>query len=331
MTNEFNQKQSIKHIFMFAPNVDAFRGRYEGETESKIKALFDTITSYLNHYQRNVTENNPKEPMALLCLDEGESLLGKRTDRDASTGRSVGPFLQMMDGVQSDRRIVTVVITNYAEMLDQAIYRRLTLRIHIGLPDKDSIILQIIHQVLVQHFMEGLHIQFISPNAQIDQMYSIFKRFGHPTLFLTEDHMKLEILPLLRTDHPKQHLGYSPSDLIQGFKFACNLCSRRCLQNTSKFLTVLRGMTDPTKDEYDYSDLKGPQGKFIQNVDALWIYDAQGKSQYTLDSIKRKDLIVSFDFQLKDIKQAFDVRYFRNSSTYEDYQRIDDWEKGNKK
>jgi SpoVK/Ycf46/Vps4 family AAA+-type ATPase len=120
---------SIPRSVFFAPTPAELKGKYEGETEKQIKAVFDCA-------QRSIDSNTAQN--AIIFLDEFESLAGERSD-DASMARSVNAFLQAMDGVQKRRGVSVVAATNYPWRLDSAILRRFSARILVDLPDTEAI------------------------------------------------------------------------------------------------------------------------------------------------------------------------------------------------
>eukprot|EP00920_Eleutheroschizon_duboscqi_P018522 GHVT01044066.1.p1 GENE.GHVT01044066.1~~GHVT01044066.1.p1 ORF type:complete len:426 (+),score=45.37 GHVT01044066.1:3674-4951(+) len=100
--------------------------KYHGETETLVKALFKVAEVY-----------SP----SLIFIDEIDSLLGKRRDKEEdATIRMKNQMLQMMDGVSNDptKMIVVVGATNRPDMLDEAAIRRLSKRVLVPLPDFEA-------------------------------------------------------------------------------------------------------------------------------------------------------------------------------------------------
>ncbi|PFH34198.1 hypothetical protein BESB_073500 [Besnoitia besnoiti] len=101
--------------------------KFHGETETLIKALFKVAEA---------------DSPSLVFIDEIDSLLGKRREKEDDTGiRMKNQLLQMMDGVSScsaDKVLVVVGATNRPDMLDEAAIRRLSKRVLVPLPDLEA-------------------------------------------------------------------------------------------------------------------------------------------------------------------------------------------------
>jgi hypothetical protein len=126
-----------KTTAFFFPQPDQLLGRYVGQTESNIVALYTAATDLLRSgkkraYQRE--DDLPPAQFVLIFVDEGEGILGSGREEDASKQRTVNTFLQQMDGANSDKRVVTAVATNFPHAIDSAILRRLQLKILVDQP-----------------------------------------------------------------------------------------------------------------------------------------------------------------------------------------------------
>ncbi|EUD65033.1 hypothetical protein C922_04544 [Plasmodium inui San Antonio 1] len=100
--------------------------KYIGETEKIVTCLF-----------KCAEEDNP----SILFFDEIDSILGMRkNDEDDTTIRIKNQLLQMIDGINTKKDVVIVIIgaTNRPDMIDDAALRRFNKRVYIPLPDLDA-------------------------------------------------------------------------------------------------------------------------------------------------------------------------------------------------
>lgn len=225
MVNEFGGV-----AYLFAPTVDSLLGSYEGQTQQRIMAVYDTASNFLDY-------GTPKKELAFIVIDEAEGLLGSgRGDMDASKQRSVTPFLQAMESAQSDPRIVTIIITNHPDVIDSAVLRRLPLRIRFDLPDANHTRILLLRTLKERYlsWTKGLvHIQ-----DEDKQLFSNLRLFGHSVHYLKEMDVD-EMVKLLIKDK------YSPSDIVKGMVQVFNKAATRALQASDKggagFLEVASG------------------------------------------------------------------------------------------
>ncbi|KMZ82641.1 hypothetical protein PVIIG_02427 [Plasmodium vivax India VII] len=97
--------------------------KYIGETEKIVTCLF-----------KCAEVDNP----SILFFDEIDSILGMRKkDEDDTTIRIKNQLLQMIDGINTKKDVVIVIIgaTNRPDMIDDAALRRFNKRVYIPLPD----------------------------------------------------------------------------------------------------------------------------------------------------------------------------------------------------
>jgi SpoVK/Ycf46/Vps4 family AAA+-type ATPase len=118
----------LENALFFAPKPGDVKGKYEGDTEKNIDAIFKCAQDAVI---------GDKSKLAVIFFDEFDSIGGQRGD-DASMTRSVNAILQNMDGIEGLERVSVMAATNYPDALDPAILRRFTTRIMIGLPDEDA-------------------------------------------------------------------------------------------------------------------------------------------------------------------------------------------------
>jgi SpoVK/Ycf46/Vps4 family AAA+-type ATPase len=224
MVNEFKGV-----AYLFAPTVDSLRGSYEGQTQQKIMAVYDTASNFLDY-------GVPKKEIAFIVIDEAEGLLGQgRGDMDASKERSVTPFLQAMDSVKSDPRIVTILLTNHPDIIDSAVLRRLPLRIRFDLPDPTHVKILLL-RTIKERYLEWTK-KIVRIQDEDKQLFSNLRLFGHSTQYLKESDVDEMVKVLVKEK-------YSPSDIDKGMVQVFNKASTRALEAARKgarFLGPLGG------------------------------------------------------------------------------------------
>lgn len=114
----------------FAPSPAELNNRYVGESEKAIASLYE-----------QARRNAP----AIIFLDELDSVAAGRSSTAGDTGGAVRGFnnatnqlLQEIDGFRGRHDIFTVGATNRLDILDAAITSRLSMHIHIDLPDQPA-------------------------------------------------------------------------------------------------------------------------------------------------------------------------------------------------
>lgn len=147
------------------PDPASLKGKYEGETEARIQALYASASATLNATSRyDATSGEMVAPprFVLIFIDEADSLLGTGRESDASKQRTVNTFLQLLDGVKTDPRITTIAATNHPNAIDSAIMRRLPLKIEVHLPTRQA------REFVIR---EELARQYNFPNVQYDDIH----------------------------------------------------------------------------------------------------------------------------------------------------------------
>jgi SpoVK/Ycf46/Vps4 family AAA+-type ATPase len=130
--------------------------KYVGETERKIRELYQPARDAYEKF-------GDKSPTFVVGIDEGETILGSRktADRRYQQGHT-NAFLAVIDGIsgksgESLPNVVTIVLTNYIENIDDAAKRpgRLGTHIEIGIPNADG--RRDIFEIYTKHLIkEGL-------------------------------------------------------------------------------------------------------------------------------------------------------------------------------
>jgi AAA+ superfamily predicted ATPase len=114
----------LKIPFYAITAADIF-SKYVGESENNVKKIFESLR---------------KHPMAVLFIDELESIFRKRSDDIHETTRKIiSVLLQELDGISSDNTgLLLIGATNAPHLIDEAFLRtgRFDAKIFVGLPDK---------------------------------------------------------------------------------------------------------------------------------------------------------------------------------------------------
>eukprot|EP01056_Protomagalhaensia_sp_Gyna25_P000100 Protomagalhaensia_sp_Gyna_25__99@NODE_104_length_5238_cov_68_434891_g81_i0_p2_GENE_NODE_104_length_5238_cov_68_434891_g81_i0NODE_104_length_5238_cov_68_434891_g81_i0_p2_ORF_typecomplete_len441_score62_21AAA/PF00004_29/1_1e40RuvB_N/PF05496_12/3_9e12RuvB_N/PF05496_12/95AAA_5/PF07728_14/1_7e09AAA_22/PF13401_6/4_7e07AAA_2/PF07724_14/2_3e07TniB/PF05621_11/0_0036TniB/PF05621_11/0_33AAA_16/PF13191_6/2_4e06IstB_IS21/PF01695_17/3_2e06AAA_25/PF13481_6/0_011AAA_25/PF13481_6/0_3AAA_14/PF13173_6/0_00012AAA_1 len=114
------------HADFFCVSTSSLISKYHGETETTVKTLFLVCQ---------------KLAPSIVFIDEIDSILGKRTDKEEdATVRMKNQVLQMMDGftTNSESSVLVLGATNRPDSLDEAVLRRFSKRIYVPLPDIES-------------------------------------------------------------------------------------------------------------------------------------------------------------------------------------------------
>lgn len=112
------------HLPLYVILVDKLITKYMGETASKLRQIFDTISSQAGVY----------------LFDEFDAI-GAERGRDNEVGemrRVLNAFLQFIERDESESFIIAA--TNNIGILDQALFRRFDDVLHYTLPDKDQVL-----------------------------------------------------------------------------------------------------------------------------------------------------------------------------------------------
>jgi proteasome ATPase len=118
-----------KSGFIYVKGPEVLQG-IVGQSEGKVRKLFEAAR---DHHEAH---GYP----AVVCIDEADAILGKRTDSKISMEKTIVPqFLAEMDGIDPSGALV-ILLTNRPDTLDPAVTRegRIDLKIAIPRPDKDD-------------------------------------------------------------------------------------------------------------------------------------------------------------------------------------------------
>ena len=129
--NQLKQVSDSLDVLFYAPTGADLKGKYVGDTEKNIRAVFKCASGAAT--QKSTKD---KEVIAIIFLDEVESLAPDRSNGNTSGSEAttVNALLQAMDGINSAANITLIAATNYPWQLDGAFLRRFDKTIHVGLP-----------------------------------------------------------------------------------------------------------------------------------------------------------------------------------------------------
>lgn len=148
-------------------NASEFMSKWVGESEKNLKNIF--------------TQAKAKAP-AIICFEEVEAFLRKRTETDRNYETSIiNVFLSQMDGFNELKNVFVVATTNNPEMIDEAAMRpgRFDRIIYVGAPDPAG------RKALFNKYLKG---KANISDADIDKLVSNTERFtGADIRALCED------------------------------------------------------------------------------------------------------------------------------------------------
>lgn len=125
-------------ISVYFKTAGDLKGKYVGETEKNINALFNDAEADAVAYE----EANPgKKAFAIVFLDEVENIAGDRNkDPSGMMRNSVNALLVNMDGVEAKEHVSVIAATNNPEELDSAFMRRIDGETFLDLPSHHEIV-----------------------------------------------------------------------------------------------------------------------------------------------------------------------------------------------
>lgn len=149
------QNSELRLIF-YGPTGAELKGKYVGETEKRISALFECASEQAEKCEEQFKESggNQTQVLSVIFIDEIDAIAGDRgNDNSGMMTNSVNTLLQKMDGIKSFKNIIVVGATNFPWELDSAVKRRFNHEICIGLPTADDI-----YKLLIMKFKNYLQI-----------------------------------------------------------------------------------------------------------------------------------------------------------------------------
>ncbi len=131
-------RETGRELLMF--NVAEQRDRYYGESEKKIKQLFE-------YYK--VKAASPKSA-PILCFNEADSIFQKRSEHHSNSSQTENAVQTILLNELEVFTGILICTTNLPEMFDAAFARRFLYRIDIGMPDAET------RMLLLQDFFPQL-------------------------------------------------------------------------------------------------------------------------------------------------------------------------------
>ncbi len=138
------------HMAFFSVRCSDIVGRYFGEAEKRVRALFQAAREAHD---------------AVIFMDEAEALACRRGGNSTVMNRLVPELLSQMDGFDScDGHMIVIFATNRPYDLDPAFLRprRLTTHCYIPLPDYEIRLALLRKQILARPCMDGIDIESLA-------------------------------------------------------------------------------------------------------------------------------------------------------------------------
>jgi len=164
-------RESNRELLMF--NVSEQRDMYYGESEKKIKQLFD--------YYKASAENPATAP--ILCFNEADSIFQQRANNMGNTAQTENAVQTILLNELEAFSGILICTTNLPQLFDAAFARRFLYRITIGMPDAET------RERLLMQFFPQLEPQ---PRRQLAQ------KFSFSAAQLLNFSRKLQITSILR-------------------------------------------------------------------------------------------------------------------------------------
>lgn len=181
----------IKVLF-FAPQGSDLKGKFVGESEAKIEAMFscaqDAATSLEDSEK---AKGNKVQVISIIFFDEVESIAASRSnDTTGINATTVNALLQQIDGIKTGingRKVFTWANTNYPWLLDGAFLRRFDSSVFIDLPSERDVFEQL--NLALSEYITGKTSKIISPNTENEKSRNPLKQAQG----CSEDEAKKEI------------------------------------------------------------------------------------------------------------------------------------------
>ena len=125
-------------VLFFSPTPADLKGKYVGESEKKIKELFNCASAHACKCQEE--NKSSMKYISVIFIDEIDNVGGNRsTDETGMSKQTVNALLQAMDGLDSRKNIIVMGATNNPWELDSALLRRFNNSLFINLPNDINI------------------------------------------------------------------------------------------------------------------------------------------------------------------------------------------------
>lgn len=133
--NELTAEADNIKVLFYSPSTGQLKGKYFGESEKMIFAMFDCASQDACAYEK---DHPGVKVVSTIFLDEIDSIAGNRSD-DKFMSTTVNALLQVMDGVKEYPNVTLIAATNFPWSLDSAILRRFTTSIFVRPPSPENI------------------------------------------------------------------------------------------------------------------------------------------------------------------------------------------------
>lgn len=135
--NELSKANPCIRVLFFAPQGANLKGKYVGETETKILSIYRGASALARRSSRADAENG-SITISIVFIDEIDSIAASGRGEEGAMAQiaatSVNTLLQVMDGFGAVKNAITVGATNYPWKLDSAVLRRFTYLVPVALP-----------------------------------------------------------------------------------------------------------------------------------------------------------------------------------------------------
>lgn len=226
---------------LVAPSAATLKGRFTGDTEKNIAALF----GYKGNGEKDL----------VIFLDEFDSV-GSKRGKTEHMDSSVNQLLQRLDGINMNKHLSVIAATNYPYDLDDAILRRFSSRIFVDKPHESE------YLKLIALYLKGfLHDQ----SDQVEIFVSRALGFS-PNLSTSLINGSLFSNVCIRALE-NSNINPKKKSLIMGFY-------TKDVQKLSTYKpeTGLYGINLEGPNIYSQSDIKGACKKFKMLLAADFIY-----------------------------------------------------------
>ena len=297
LIKELSADANLKILF-FAPTGAELKGKYVGETEKRISAVFQCASKAA--YDCACKES--RRVLSVIFIDEVESIARDRTsDETGLMSNSVNMLLQKMDGVEANKNVLVIAATNLPWDLDSAVLRRFTKQIAVLLPDVDSIE-QLIAKELDHYKARSVSMRHLECNQGKPESrranQHLRKRASCDTFVTSNDETKRtkRSVPTGRAGQYRplaialREKNFSNSDVIRLVEMACFFAATEAL-SANRFVKV-------AKDEQAPEYHAGKDGPYRLQKDLLQI--TFGGATYRNDRIDAKNRLAEFYPERRD-------------------------------
>lgn len=221
MIGEIIKSQNIS-INLYTPTAGELKGRYVGQSEKQISALFSCASKYACDQQKQQKQQTSNfRAISIIFLDEIDSIASDRsTDESGVMASTVNALLQAMQGIKSYDNVVVIGATNYPDKIDKAVLRRFTRSIHVRMPNVTEIV-SLINKELTDYVYDTLDSSISETNDLLDFCEGKSKSMlnnSNKTWKKYQDYMDLSDEDISGSASHMFSNNYSPSDINRVFR-----------------------------------------------------------------------------------------------------------------